>query len=240
MAEALPGVIVAGDSTQPVYGANLFYEPAGPSSWFNSSTGYGTLGYGLPAAMGAKLACPDRPVVALIGDGGIQFTIGELATAVELGLALPILLWNNRGYGEIKQYMLDRGIPRSASTSTPPTSRPSHAASAAAPSRPRVPRICARSCARPMPPGADRHRDRRRGGTGMVGRRAMTSRSLTERAAGAFIDGAWRTARGPLIDAVEEIAAVEEGIREAVREGSSLRAARERFRYHQLQTREAH
>ena len=86
VAEALPGVIVAGDSTQPVYGGNLAYEPAGPSSWFNSSTGYGTLGYGLPAAMGAKVACPDRPVVALIGDGGIQFTIGELATAVELGL----------------------------------------------------------------------------------------------------------------------------------------------------------
>ena len=111
VAEALPGVIVAGDSTQPVYGGNLAYEPAGPSSWFNSSTGYGTLGYGLPAAMGAKVACPDRPVVALIGDGGIQFTIGELATAVELGLALPILLWNNQGYGEIKQYMLDRNIP---------------------------------------------------------------------------------------------------------------------------------
>ena len=111
VAEALPGVIVAGDSTQPVYGGNLAYEPAGPSSWFNSATGYGTLGYGLPAAMGAKVACPERPVVALIGDGGIQFTIGELATAVELGLALPILLWNNRGYGEIKQYMLDRNIP---------------------------------------------------------------------------------------------------------------------------------
>jgi acetolactate synthase-1/2/3 large subunit len=109
--EALPGVIVAGDSTQPVYGGNLTYEPVGPSSWFNSSTGYGTLGYGLPAAIGAKIACPDRPVAALIGDGGIQFTIGELATAVELGLGLPILLWNNRGYGEIKQYMLDRNIP---------------------------------------------------------------------------------------------------------------------------------
>jgi acetolactate synthase-1/2/3 large subunit len=112
VAAALPGVIVAGDSTQPVYGGNLSYEPVGPRSYFNSSTGYGTLGYGLPAALGAKLARPDRPVVAVIGDGGIQFTIGELATAVELGLPVPILLWNNRGYGEIKQYMIDRGIPR--------------------------------------------------------------------------------------------------------------------------------
>ena len=110
--EALPGVIVAGDSTQPVYGANFTYEPAGPRSYFNSSTGYGTLGYALPAALGAKLAAPDRPVVSLIGDGGIQFTIGELATAVELGLAVPIILWNNSGYGEIKRYMEDRDIPR--------------------------------------------------------------------------------------------------------------------------------
>jgi acetolactate synthase-1/2/3 large subunit len=51
-------------------------------------------------------------VVALIGDGGLQFTVGELATAVELQLAVPILLWNNRGYGEIKRYMADRGIPQ--------------------------------------------------------------------------------------------------------------------------------
>lgn len=111
VADALPGVIVVGDSTQPVYGGNLSYEPAGPRSYFNSSTGYGTLGYGLPAALGAKLACPDRPVIALIGDGGIQFTIGELATAVELALPVPIVIWNNQGYGEIKHYMTTRGIP---------------------------------------------------------------------------------------------------------------------------------
>ena len=110
--EALPGVIVAGDSTQPVYSANLFYQPEQPRSYFNSSTGYGTLGYALPAALGAKLAQPERPVVALIGDGGLQFTIGELATAVELGLAVPILVWNNRGYGEIKRYMAERDIPQ--------------------------------------------------------------------------------------------------------------------------------
>ncbi len=111
VAAALPGVIVAGDSTQPVYGANLTWEPDEPRRYFTSSTGYGTLGYALPAALGAKLAQPDRPVVALIGDGALQFTIGELASAVELGLPLPILLWNNRGYGEIKQYMLERDIP---------------------------------------------------------------------------------------------------------------------------------
>ncbi|HZF35512.1 MAG TPA: thiamine pyrophosphate-dependent enzyme, partial [Candidatus Angelobacter sp.] len=110
--QALPGVIVAGDSTQPVYSANLFYQPEQPRSFFNSSTGYGTLGYALPAALGAKLAQRERPVVALIGDGGLQFTIGELATAVELELSVPILVWNNRGYGEIKKYMAERGIPQ--------------------------------------------------------------------------------------------------------------------------------
>ncbi len=109
--QALPGVVVVGDSTQSVYSANLFYEPERPRSFFNASTGYGTLGYALPAALGAKLARPERPVVAVIGDGGIQFTIGELATAVELALPVPILLWNNRGYGEIREYMAARGIP---------------------------------------------------------------------------------------------------------------------------------
>jgi acetolactate synthase I/II/III large subunit len=109
---ALPGVILVGDSTQPVYSANLFYRPERPRSYFNSSTGYGTLGYALPAALGAKLALPGRPVVALVGDGGLQFTVGELATAVELALPLTVLLWNNRGYGEIKRYMAERGIPQ--------------------------------------------------------------------------------------------------------------------------------
>ena len=110
--EALPGVILVGDSTQPVYSANMFYRAEQPRSYFNSSTGYGTLGYALPAALGAKLARTGRPVVALMGDGGLQFAVGELATAVELALPLPILLWNNRGYGEIKRYMAERGIPQ--------------------------------------------------------------------------------------------------------------------------------
>jgi acetolactate synthase-1/2/3 large subunit len=110
--QALPGVIVVGDSNQPVYSCNLTYQSAQPRAYFNSSTGYGTLGYALPAALGAKLAQRERPVVSLIGDGGLQFTIGELATAVELSLPVPILVWNNRGYGEIKKYMIERGIPQ--------------------------------------------------------------------------------------------------------------------------------
>ena len=107
---AWPDVIIAGDSTQPVYSGNHLYETPHTRSWFNSATGYGTLGYGLPAAIGAKIAAPSRPVVALIGDGGIQFTLPELASALEANAPIVILLWNNHGYGEIKRYMEGRGI----------------------------------------------------------------------------------------------------------------------------------
>ena len=86
------------------------YEAAAPCSWFNSSTGYGTLGYGLPAAIGAKLGAGKRAVVCLIGDGGLQFTLPELASAVEAQVPVIVLLWNNAGYGEIKKYMNDRNI----------------------------------------------------------------------------------------------------------------------------------
>jgi acetolactate synthase I/II/III large subunit len=108
---ALQDPIFAGDSTEIVYAGNQFYRPGRPRSWFNSSTGYGTLGYGLPAGIGAKLAAPDRPVVVLIGDGGLQFTIGEMAAAVEARVPIIMLLWNNQGYREIKNYMVQRQIP---------------------------------------------------------------------------------------------------------------------------------
>ena len=107
---ALPDAVIAGDQCQPVYGGNQFYAPTRPRSWFNASTGYGTLGYALPAAIGAKLARPDRPVVALIGDGGLLFTVAELASAVEAQVPIVVLLWNNRGYGEIKTYMNEVGV----------------------------------------------------------------------------------------------------------------------------------
>ena len=107
---ALPDAIVVGDSAQPVYAGNQFYQPERPRSWFNSSTGYGTLGYALPAAVGAKLAAPERPVVALVGDGGLQYSLPELAAAVEAQAPVIVLVWNNRSYGEIKSYMLEHGI----------------------------------------------------------------------------------------------------------------------------------
>ncbi|MFD1561742.1 5-guanidino-2-oxopentanoate decarboxylase [Paraburkholderia silviterrae] len=110
IADALPGVTVVGDSTSPVYVGNFTFDAHAPRAWFNSSTGYGTLGYGLPAAIGAKLAAPQRPVVCLIGDGGLQFTMPELASAVEAAVPVIVIVWNNHGYGEIRKYMSARDI----------------------------------------------------------------------------------------------------------------------------------
>ena len=112
ISEVFPDAIIAGDQTEPVYAANQFFQPASPRSYFNSSTGYGTLGYGLPAALGAKLGAPDRPSVCLIGDGGLQFSLAELASAVEAKIASAIIVWNNASYGEIKAMMAERGIPQ--------------------------------------------------------------------------------------------------------------------------------
>lgn len=108
--EVLPDARFVGDSTQTVYSGNHLVELDGGRRWFNASTGYGTLGYGLPAAIGAKLGEPGRPVISLMGDGGLQFTMTELASAVEAKVGIIVLLWNNHGYGEIKRYMERRDI----------------------------------------------------------------------------------------------------------------------------------
>ncbi len=69
--------------------------------------GYGTLGFALPEALGAKLAAPDRPVAAIAGDGAFLFTGAELATAIQYGLNIPIILPNNNAYGMIKVQQRD-------------------------------------------------------------------------------------------------------------------------------------
>lgn len=111
VAQACPDAIIVGDSCQPVYSGCIAFGGLTPGSWFCSATGYGTLGYALPAAIGAAIGQPDRPVFSLIGDGGLMFTIGELASAVEAGTKVRILLWNNQGYEEIKRFMVDAGVP---------------------------------------------------------------------------------------------------------------------------------
>jgi len=69
-----------------------------------TSGGLGAMGFGLPAAIGARLAVTDRPVVAVLGDGGLLMTVQELATAADLGLPLPIVVLNNYALGMVKQW----------------------------------------------------------------------------------------------------------------------------------------
>ncbi|WP_328402792.1 5-guanidino-2-oxopentanoate decarboxylase [Nocardia sp. NBC_00403] len=101
--------IVVGDSTMACYYGILSGLRVRRAGGFLYPTGMGTLGYGLPAAIGAKLADPDAHVLAVLGDGGVMFTIAELAGAAQLGLALPVLVVDNGGYGEIRDEMVQRG-----------------------------------------------------------------------------------------------------------------------------------
>jgi acetolactate synthase-1/2/3 large subunit len=109
--DALPDALWAGDSTRLVYAGNMGFAARRPRSWFNASVGFGALGYGMPAAIGAALADPSRQVICLAGDGGFQFTLGEMGTAMEVGANLVVLLLNNSGYGEIKAAMQGAGVP---------------------------------------------------------------------------------------------------------------------------------
>ena len=111
---ALPTAVVVGDSTRPTYYATWMWERPRPATYFHSASGYGTLGYALPAAIGAQIALPQVPVVALIGDGGLLFTLGELAVAVDAQVPVKIIIWNNSGYQEIANSMAARGIDASS------------------------------------------------------------------------------------------------------------------------------
>ena len=110
--QALPDAIIVGDSTQPTYYAWLHYETEKPRRYFHSASGFGTLGYAIPAAIGAKLGQTSAPVVGLIGDGAAQFSIGELASAVEANVNVIFIIWNNTGYGEIRRFMDDADVTR--------------------------------------------------------------------------------------------------------------------------------
>jgi thiamine pyrophosphate-dependent acetolactate synthase large subunit-like protein len=101
---------VFSDMTQIAYAGNLHYPCPEPRGWQHPN-GYGTLGFALPAAIGAKVAEPERAVVALAGDGGFMFAVQEVATAVELEQGLPIVIWNNDGFRQIRDGMVRRGVP---------------------------------------------------------------------------------------------------------------------------------
>jgi acetolactate synthase-1/2/3 large subunit len=109
--DAVPNAIIVGDSTQPVYAANLYYDHDRPGGWFNAATGYGALGYAPGAAVGAALAAPGVPVVCLIGDGGLQFSPGEVRTALDEQLPITFVVWNNAGFREIADAMRQAKVP---------------------------------------------------------------------------------------------------------------------------------
>jgi 5-guanidino-2-oxopentanoate decarboxylase len=111
IAAVLPdNAFISTDMTQLAYSGNYLFPSRAPRSWLHP-TGYGTLGYGLPAGIGAKLGAPERPGLVLVGDGGFLYTVQELATAVEeLDSPLVVLLWNNDALGQIRDDMLDLDI----------------------------------------------------------------------------------------------------------------------------------
>jgi acetolactate synthase-1/2/3 large subunit len=111
IAGALPaGAVVSGDSSRVTYlGSTTFIEQDEPHRFLYTPC-YATLGYGLPAAIGAKVAAPHLPVVCVLGDGALMFAIQELMTAVEQNVDITIVCVDNGGYQEIRQNMLDVGI----------------------------------------------------------------------------------------------------------------------------------
>ncbi len=102
--------VIMGDIAQVVYTGTAAMKTELPGTWFYPA-GFGTLGCAVPGAIGAKLAKPETAVVALVGDGGLMFTINEVATAVEENLSIPIIIWHNHSYAMIRDGMTKRGIP---------------------------------------------------------------------------------------------------------------------------------
>jgi acetolactate synthase-1/2/3 large subunit len=118
--DTFPGSLLIGDSTQPIYAGNLYYDHDRIGGWFNSATGYGSLGYAIPAAIGAACATDDGKVICITGDGGAQFSLPELMTAAQEGLSIIFMIWNSRGYLEIEKSMADAEIEVVGCDPTPP------------------------------------------------------------------------------------------------------------------------
>jgi thiamine pyrophosphate-dependent acetolactate synthase large subunit-like protein len=114
--KALPEeTVICSDMTQIAYVANEAFPVQTPRTWFHP-VGFGTLGFALPAVIGAKFGVGKTPVAAMIGDYGIQYTINELGTAAEHKLPLVVLLWNNNLLGAIHDSMARAGIQPNAVT----------------------------------------------------------------------------------------------------------------------------
>lgn len=120
MRDAVPEALIVGDSAQPIYAGNLYYDHDRVGGWFNAATGYGALGYAIPAAIGASIAAPEARVICIVGDGGAQFSLPEVMTAVDENLPITFVIWNNRGYREIATSMQDVGVSVIGCDPTPP------------------------------------------------------------------------------------------------------------------------
>jgi acetolactate synthase-1/2/3 large subunit/5-guanidino-2-oxopentanoate decarboxylase len=103
---AMPAdTMIYSDMTQFAYAAKEVWDMAYPHHWHHP-TGFGTLGYALPAGIGGAVARRGRPTAVIAGDYGFQYTMQELGVAVELGLPLPIILWDNGKLKEIEDSMV--------------------------------------------------------------------------------------------------------------------------------------
>jgi thiamine pyrophosphate-dependent acetolactate synthase large subunit-like protein len=99
MRDALPrSAMVFNDPTTIAFWARSHWPSYEPRTWTVPS-GFGTLGFALPAAIGAKVARPDDPSVAVIGDAGVMFTIQDLMTAVQERIPVIVMVFNDEGYG---------------------------------------------------------------------------------------------------------------------------------------------
>jgi acetolactate synthase-1/2/3 large subunit len=104
LCEATGGdAIVCSDVGQHQMWAAQYYDFPAPRRWINSG-GLGTMGFGLPAAMGAKIGCPDATVVCISGDGSIQMNMQELATCAQEGIDVKVFIMNNNYLGMVRQW----------------------------------------------------------------------------------------------------------------------------------------
>ncbi len=101
-----PDAITAWDMTILGYWAAPHLR-LGAEQPFLYPLGSGTLGYAWPAAIGASLAHPGRSVLAVVGDGGLQYALGELGTAAQHGIAAKLLVVDDGGYGILREYQRD-------------------------------------------------------------------------------------------------------------------------------------